>query len=182
MLIDKRYFSARSSILTSLASQLPTMLLESSKCEWLPVHVHEVGPSVMCCLFKRVGGQEWRCYQAAIYHAHDTLSPRHPHLQAMLYRRTNTSPPAARSSIFQRHAFTATWISSCRTCGFVWKNAGERYSGGALRFSLENTTLSPIAYRNVRIFSRRQTININPQSLESNAATRTSTHTPVNFN
>lgn len=73
------------------------MWTASSSCAWSK-------PYVMCCLFKRVGGQEWRCYQAAIYHTHDTLSPPHPHLQAMFYRRTNTSPPAARSSIFQRHA------------------------------------------------------------------------------
>lgn len=53
MVAGKIYFSARSSILTSLASQLPTMLLESPKCEWLPVHVHEVGP-LQCAAYSNV--------------------------------------------------------------------------------------------------------------------------------
>lgn len=58
---------------------------------------------LMHCLFKRARGQEWRCYQLAIHHGHDTLSAPLPHLQAMLYR-TNTSPRAVQSSIFLCYA------------------------------------------------------------------------------
>lgn len=95
------------------------MWMASSSCAWSR-------PSVMCCLFKRVGGQEWRCYQAAIYHTHDTLSPPHPHLQAMLYRRTNTSPPTARSSIFQRRAlgrYEYPHAGPVASCGKMQGNA-----------------------------------------------------------
>lgn len=121
--------------ITHNAPGVSQMWMASSSCAWSR-------PSAMRCLFKRVGGQEWRCYQAAIYHTNDTLSPPHPHLQAMLYRRTNTSPPAARSSIFQRHALQLheyPHAGPVALCGKMRANATVVVRWD---FALKNTTLS----------------------------------------
>ncbi len=70
---------------------------------------------LMHCLFKRARGQEWRRYQPAIHHGHDTLSPALPHLQAMLYR-TNTSPQGRAVIHFPVLCIRASWISPHSTC------------------------------------------------------------------
>lgn len=145
------------------------MWMASSSCAWSR-------PSVMCCLFKSVGGQEWRCYQAAIYHTHDTLSPPHPHLQAMLYRRTNTSPPAARSSIFQRralrlHEYPHAGPVAC--CGKMWENATGLVRWD-LHLKIQNYHSS--LELNIENFSRRRTIN-SLQCLENSTYIHTSSDT-----
>lgn len=124
------------------ASQLPASLSVSSEhgCFY---STNKRGPEIsilMHCLFKRARGQEWRCYQPAIHHGHDTLSPPLPHLQAMLYR-TNTSPPAVQSSIFLCYALELHEYPHTVPAARLWRDCKGFFSSAIWKWECQEVII-----------------------------------------